>query len=469
MDHHTELSSREKALKLNLDEKIYGTFAEIGAGQEVARCFFQAGAAGGTVASTISAYDMAFSDNLYGKAIRYVCQDRVEQILEKEFNNVTNILYNIKPTGTKFFAYANTVSILNYHGDNDCHGWMGIRFQSEGCGHEPNEIIIHVQLLDKTSISQSQAIGVCGVNLCYAAYHFHHDRDSLVRSLMDGLHKERIEIDMISVKGPLFSGIDNRVLSLKLLKGEIAPAILFEQDGSVVRPSDIFYGKDIILLRGSFRPPTHVNMDMIRCAEDIYFSHEGYDRENTLTVINITLANLRSHTKEGKINDEDFLARVDLLGSLGHRVLITKFAEYYWLNQYFEKFKNKRLRFVLGIYNLIALLKEDAYIDLSGGIMEGFGRILDRDTKLYVYPYRENDGQLVDCNHFDCPKRLTHFYRYLLENGYIHAITNHNPDCLSIWSQEVLRMIQKGEQGWEEMVPKLVVETVKGNKLFGYY
>lgn len=468
MDDYTELSGKEKALKLNLDEKIYGTFAEIGAGQEVARCFFQAGAAGGTVASTTSAYDMAFSDSLYGKASRYVCQDRVEQMLKKEFGTVTSILCETRPEGTKFFAYANTVSIRNYQGDNDCHGWMGIRFQSEGCGHEPNEIIIHVQLLDKTSIAQAQAIGVCGVNLCYAAYFLHHDMDAFVNSLMDGLKEERIEVDMISVKGQLFSHVDNRILSLKLLKGAMTSAVLFEKDGSVVRPADVFYKKDIVLLRGSFRPPTNLNMDMIRCAEEIAFSEEDFDRKKTLTVTNITLANLRSRTKEGVVSDEDFLFRVDLLGRLGHRVLITRFTQYYWLNQYFGKFKNKRLRFVLGIYNLIALLDEASYSDLSGGIMEGFGRLLDRETKLYVYPYRKDDGHVIDCHNFDCPKKLTHFYRYLLDTDSIRAISGYDARYLSIWSRVVLEMIQKGEAGWEEMVPEFVAKVVKDKKLFGY-
>lgn len=463
-----KLSIKEKALKLNLDPNIYGTFAEIGAGQEVARCFFQAGAAGGTVASTISAYDMAFSDQMYGKAIRYVCRERVEQMLRKEYRTVTSILKEVRPAGTQFFAYANTISVRNFTGDNECHGWMGIRFQASEGGEAAHEIIIHVRLLDNNNISQAQAVGICGVNLCYAAYFLHDNMDAFVDSLMDEVSNERIEIDMISVTGPLFSQMDNRVLSLKLVKKEMAAAVLFESDGSVVQPSDIFYKKDIILLRGSFRPPTHVNMDMIRCAQELCFRNEGHQSEHTLTVANITLSNLRATSEQGEISDQDFLARVDLLGVLGQRVLITKFTEYYWLNQYFERFKNQRVRFILGIYNLIALLDENAYEDLSGGIMEGFGRLFDRQTKVYVYPYQEENGTICDCHHFEYPRNLKHLYLYLVENGYILPITNYDSSCLSIWSRVVLRMIQNGEEGWEEQIPASVAKIVRKKRLFGF-
>ena len=467
MREKTKYSVKEKALKLNLDENIYGTFAEIGAGQEVARYFFQAGAASGTVASAISAYDMAFSNNLYGKAARYVCRERVEQMLHKEYKNVTTILKESRAKGTRFFAYANTVSVRNFHGTNECHGWMGIRFQSY---HEdgPNEIIIHVRLLDNNTISQSQAIGVCGVNLCYAAYFLNYDMDAFVGSLMDHLSQERIEVDMISTNGPCFSTVDNRTLALKLVNQEMATAVLFENDGSVVQPAELFYKKDIILLRGSFRPPTHVNMDMIRCAQEIYFNHEGHDKDKTLTVTNITLSNLLSTATKGEINDKDFLDRIDLLGSLGQKVLVTKFSEYYWLNQYFERFKNKRVRFVLGIYNLMSLLDESAYENLSGGIMEGFGRLFDRDTKLYVYPYQEENGHVHDCHNLDYPRPLRHLYLYLVKNGYIHPITNHNPHYASIWSRTILQMIQQGETGWEGKVPPSVSEAVKSKHLFGF-
>ena len=462
-----KLSVKEKALKLNLDDSIYGTFAEIGAGQEVARYFFQAGAAGGTVASTISAYDMALSDNLYGKAVRYVCQERIEQMLSKEYQNVCDILHSLRPKNTCFFAYANTVSVRNFHDTNQCHGWMGIRFQEKPSA-PPNEIIIHVRLLDNDTISQSQAVGVCGVNLCYGAYFLHHDMDRFVDSLMDNLPQGRIEIDMISVTGPLFAKIDNRTLALKLVKRGMAAAVLFDSDGSVVQPNDIFYKKDVILLRGSFRPPTHVNMDMIRCAQEIYFQQEGHDEKQTLTIANITLSNLRSATAQGEISDQDFLARVDILGGLGQRVLISKLSKYYRLNQYLEQFKNNKVRFVLGIHNLMALLDEESYSDLSGGIMEGLGRLFDRDAKLYVYPYQEPDGSICDCHNFNYPQHLRHLYLHLMKNGHIHPITNHNPSYFSIWSRNVLHMIQQGIVGWEKMVPPSVAKTVKSKHLFEF-
>ncbi|MCY4644667.1 MAG: hypothetical protein OXB88_08630 [Bacteriovoracales bacterium] len=468
-DQKAKLSASEKALKINLDHNIYGTFAEIGAGQEVARYFFQAGAAGGTVASTISAYDMAFSDHLYGKAARYVCQKRVEQMLLKEYRSLTTILQETRPKETKFFAYANTVSVRNFQGTNECHGWMGIRFQDKRHReNDANEIIIHVRLLDNDKISQSQAIGVCGVNLCYGAHFLSRDMDAFVVSLMDNLSHERIEIDMICVKGPLFAGVDNRILALKLVKNKMAHAVVFDEKGLVAQPSDLFYKKNIIVLRGSFRPPTHVNMDMIRCANEIYLQEEGHSEDNLLTITNITLANLRAGSGQGEIDDEDFLTRVDLLGGQGLKVLITNFTDYYRLNLYFERFKNQRVRFVLGIYNLMALLDESAYTDLSGGILEGMGRLFDRNSKLYVYPYREEDGHIHDCHHFEYPEHLKHLYFHLLNNGSIVPITNHDPNYLSIWSRNVLEMIQKGESGWEDQVPPSVAETVMEKSLFGY-
>lgn len=461
------LSIREKALQVNLEPDIYGTFAEIGAGQEVVRYFFQAGAASGTIASTISAYDMAFSDYVYGKAKRYVCEERVHQMLDIEFKNLDNVLKNKRDPGDRLFTYANTVSALNYFKNNETHGWMGIKFRSKN-SKKNNTFILHIRMLDDNNLSQQQAVGCVGVNMIHAAFFLRDDPKKFVASLMDNISNKRIEIDMIKVAGPDFEGWDNRILSLLLVKNAFTPAVLFDEKGDVLQPSEVFYKKDILLLRGSFRPPTYVNEDMIKTSEMQFEKELGKEKNNSLTIMNITLANLKSTGQGDDVNDEDFLARVDLLGLMGQKVLITLFTDYYKLNNYFARFKNQRIRFIMGIYNLITIMDESNHDHLEGGILEAFGRVFSRDAKLYVYPHKEENGVIRNCYNFEYPQHLLHLYNHLAANGLIVPLENYNPAYFSIWSRTVLKMIQKGQDGWEEMVPKKVAKHVKDKCLFGY-
>lgn len=462
------LSTREKCLKVNLEPHVYGTFAEIGAGQEVVRYFFQAGAASGTVASTISAYDMAFSDKTYGKATRYVSKDRLYQMLDIEYEKLKEILTEKKDNDTQVFAYANTVSARNYFGTNLPHGWMGIQFRSKD-SEAVNRFIIHVRMLDDNNLSQQQAVGVVGVNMIYATFFQTGDIDQFVSSLLDSLSVQRIEIDMIEVSGPDFECWDNRILALKLVSNAMTPAVLFGADGSVLSPYDTLYKKDALVLRGSFRPPTYVNTDMLRAGQEQFEAEEGIDSKKVATVCNITLSNLKGTWESEDFGEKDFLARIDLLSSLGQMTLVTLFTEYYRLNEYFARYKGERIRFITGIYNLVTLFEESSHANLQGKLLEAFGRTFARDSKLYVYPIQDHaTGEIQDCENFEYPEDQKHLYKYLLKNEKIVALRNYNEDYFHIWSRVVLKMIQKGEDGWEDMLPSCVADIVKEKCLFGY-
>lgn len=465
-DKKSTLGPRQKALKINLNNKIYGSFAEIGAGQEVARFFFQAGAASGTVAQTLSAYDMTVSDSIYGKTKRYVCEERVVQMLDHEYENLESKLRKEKGDDIMFFAFANTVAAKKYNQESEEHGWLGVKFQHES-GAGASQIIIHVRMLDDDNLAQQQALGVVGVNLIYAAFHFQKDSTEFVSSLIDNLGKHRIEVDMIRVSGPGFANIDNRILSLLLVKNNMTEAVMFDPDGTVIHPSSVLYKKNLMILRGSFRPPTHVNMDMLRTGIE-KFEEEIGPSDDIFPLAQITLQNLRSTSKQGDVDAADFLARVDLLGGLGQHILITNYSEYFRLSKYFSRYKSKHIRFVLGIYNLITLMDEKSYDNLDGGILEGFGRLIRGETKLYIYPYMEEDGKVLDTENFPCPENLKHLYKHLQQNKLVIPITNHDEAKFNIWSRVVLRMIQNGEDGWEAMVPESVATKVKEDCLFGY-
>ena len=233
MESSELITTNRKALAINLDEPKYGTFAEIGAGQEVARHFFQAGGAAGTVAKSLSAYDMKFSDAFYGKSARYVSRERLELMLNREYDLLVQRLEELRGDRSSFFVFADTVAARSFKGTNECHGWMGVRFQTEPKG-PPNEVILHVRMLDRENILQQQALGVIGVNLLYGTFYLAKDQDGFVRSLADGLGQGRIEVDMINFAGPLFADVDNRIMSLKLVEHALTNAVLFSPKGEVI-------------------------------------------------------------------------------------------------------------------------------------------------------------------------------------------------------------------------------------------
>ena len=468
------LTTNRKALRINLMEHVYGTLAEIGGGQEVSRHFFQAGGASGTVAKTISAYDKLFSDHIYNadKPGRYVSDRRLVKMLDTEYKELVHILPDKKKESTCFFAYANTVETLNYRKDNEGHGWLGLKFQLAP-KTEPNEIIMHVRLLENDTIHQQGTLGKLGINLIFACYHLHEYPNSFIQSLLDNLSSDWFEITMMHVKGPDLEWVDNRLLAVQLVKNGMTKAIMFDRYGDVQEPADMLYKKNVLAFRGSFRPITYVGFDMLKTSFSIFKRDEDYDKDNTLSLCEMTMHNLLG---EGELDERDFLARVDLLNGMGQNVMVSSLSEYYKLVTYFSQFKIKNLRIVMGIPNFLDVLNKKYYDDLKGGILEAMGKLFIENMKLYIYPTvssvaiddRTKGDYLLTSENLPLPEDLRDLYNYLIKNRKIIDIENVKKERLYINSRRVLKMIQQGKKGWEEMVPRYIEEQIKTKQLFGY-
>lgn len=457
--------TREKALRTNLDQQRYGTFAEIGAGQEVVRWFFHVGGAAGTIAKSISAYDMAVSDSIYGTCQRYVCRPRLQSMLDYEFQNIVDELGPTRGENTAFFAFADTVSARNYKGTNECHGWMGVKLQAFP-RDEPSQVIIHVRMLDSENALQQAALGVVGVNLIFAACFLQHDPDRFVESLLDSLSVERIEIDMIEFSGLAFRQVDNRVMSMKLVQLGLSNAAMFAADGTVLQPSEVLYKKPILVERGSFRPVTHVNMDMLRSAHEQFSAESDVEADEIVQVTEITMRNLLA---EGKVDYRDFLARIDLLAAEGMLVLISDYFEYYRLAAYLARYSKNRIVLTMGAASLRELFDEKYYTELQGGILESFGRLFKNDLRLYIYPFQDpKTGDLLAVQNLEVAANLRKLYEFLVERGCIQQLSNFNPEYLSIFSRDVLKKIESGDSAWETMVSEKVAEVIKQRHFFGH-
>jgi len=484
-----KLSTNQKALAINLDDEIYGTFAEIGAGQEVARQFFMAGGAAGTVAKSMSAYDMKFSDDIYGKAHRYVSRERLLQMLDHEYQLLTERLGETRGDRTTFFVYANTVAAASYKGTGDCHGWMGIRFQLRPHG-PPNDIIIHVRMWDKTAIAQQDSLGISGVNLLYGAFLLHKDIEQFILSLADNLGIQRIEVDMLEFNGPDFEHVENRAICLHLVQHGLTNAVMYSPDRHVLQPSEILYKKAILVERGSFRPVTHVNIDMLDAAGAQFLQEEKNIGQDVVVLLEITMHNLLAG---GELNLDDFLARVDTLAALGYHVLISNYSEFFRLTDYFRRFTKNMVGIVLGINNLLEVFNEQYYDNLAGGILEACGRLFKENTKMYVYPMKGSgynrylaeqagkDGAaatphaptipgdwLITSQNLQVKIHLRNLYAYLLENHYIEPVLGFHPQNLGIFSRDVLKKITDGDSSWEKMVPPQAATIIKDRHLWGY-
>jgi hypothetical protein len=461
------LTTNRKALTINLDEAKYGTFAEIGAGQEVARHFFQAGGAAGTVAKSISAYDMKFSDAIYGKSARYVSRERLGLMLEHEYELLLERLKAVRGDNSAFFVFANTVAARNFKGTNECHGWMGIRFQAEP-NAPPCDIVMHVRMWDKENVLQQQALGLIGVNLIYGAFYYLTDQDKFIQSLADNLTLDRIEVDMINFTGPQFVNVDNRLMSLKLVEYGLTNAVMFNADGVVMQPV------------------TLVNDDMLKCSLAQFLQEPAVLGRDVIVLMELTIHNLSA---SGNIDHEDFLARVDTLAAIGYNVLISNYFEFFRLTSYFRRFTKEMVGVVMGINNLLEIFNEKYYDSLEGGILESVGRLFKASTKLYVYPMRKSAYDRY-CLKADCPApapgtpalpadvwinatnlqvalNLRNLYAHLMENRYISPIVGFDPSIMDIFSRDVLAKIQNGESGWENGVPPKVAALIKERQLFG--
>lgn len=466
MDNNIILSPAQKALKINLDSTIYGSFVEIGAGQEVARNFFRVGSASGTIAKTMSAYDKDFSDAIYDREEdgRYVCKSRLNKMLQKEYALLEERLNKNNFKDTRYFAFADTVSTISYSKTTKGYGWMGLRFQLTPDG-EPSDFIIHVLLKEQEAKLQQETVGIIGTNMMYACYN-ESDPKEILKQLYDNLSKDKVAIDMVEVSGPAFKNIDNRLLSLTLVKERMTDAVIFTPDGMNQQPSDILYKKNIITIRGSFRPVTKVNIDMLERGFEEFKKNQKVTEDNIQLLFEITLSNLRA---DGEVDERDFLDRVDILCSLGYTVLISNYRKYYKLIEYLSQFTKSRMGLILGVDNLVEMFEEQYYRNLNGGILEAFGVIFTRDIKFYLYPYKPNDkAELLNSENIPIHPRIKSLYNYLHGNGRIEDL-DFNPEVLGIFSREVLKNIKNCEEGnWEEKVPDGVAEIIKEKCLFGW-
>ena len=460
-----KLDTNQKALQINMDARKYGTFAEIGAGQEVARCFFHVGGAAGTVAKTISAYDMRVSDAIYGPIDRYVSRKRLQAMLDYEYNLVLERLNPTRGDKCTFFVFADTVATHSFTRQEDGHGWMGIRFQAE-CKAEPSEIIIHVRMMDKENVREQEALGVMGVNLIHGAFYHHDHPEVLIGSLLDNLTRNRIEVDMIKFSGPAFGKLDNRLMSLQLVQQGLTDAAMFTADGEVVQPADVLYKKTVLVERGSFRPVTNTTLDMLERAQDQFLLEPGLQGDPPVVLMEMTLRNLLSG--DG-VDHKDFLARVDILSALGKTVLISNYARYYKLVAYLSVYTHKSIGIALGIPSLKEIFDEKFYTDLEGGLLESLGKLFKSTVKLFVYPWRDPvTGKVTTAENLLVAPHLRNLYAYLIENHFVESIQKHNVDYLPIFSRDVLARIQTYDPSWESMVPPQIVEIIKRDKLFGF-
>ncbi len=461
-----KLTTEEKALKINLTRDIYGCFAEIGAGQEVVANFFRAGGSSGTIAFSQSAYDMKVSDSMYGEASRYVCEERLVTMLETEFETMKFRLPE-KYKEARFFSFCNTVESLNYHKTNQGHGWVGLRFQLN-LETPPNDIILHIKMHDISHKAQQESLGILGVNLIHAAFFYNDDLDKFLDNLVHRLPRDRMEIDMLRVSGPDFENTDNRIIALNLVKRGMTDATMFDLCGNVLQPATALYKRNILLMRGRFRPVTKVHIDMIETGLNHFMLEDEVESENVSVIFELTLKDL---TADGKILDKDFVDRAELLGSLGYTVMISNYLKHYKMVDYLASIaKEKKMGVILGIYNLHSIFDERYYDNLPGGLLEAFGRGFGHNVKLFVYPAIDvESGEMYSLENLRIPKHLNGLLQYMKDNDKLEAIEEFDPKLLSIMSDDVLSKIKANATNWEDDVPEQVVKAIKYYELFGFH
>jgi len=458
-------SLKDKALRINLNENIYGTFSEIGAGQETVRQFFRAGGGSGTIAKAMSAYDKDFSDAIYGieDDKRYVTEARLRKMLDHEINLIEQRITRDKHPHKMFFSYANTVATIDFAKKYKGHGWVGIKYQVDA-EQEYNEIVLHIRFKENDARLQQETLGKLGTNLIYGAFYKYNEPRKLLRYLYDHLDKDQLEIDTINFSGPVFENVDNRLMSLQLVKNGMTDAVMFAPDGNNVLPARVLYKKNILTLRGSFRPVTKVNMDMYKKSLEMFLKENKVEEDKTQVIFEITLSNLRA---EGEIDEQDFMDRAKLLCSLGQTVLISNFQEYYKLVEYFSQYSKARMGLAMGVNNLVDIFDEKYYRQLSGGILEAFGKLFFKDLRVYLYPMENEDGTLTTSDNLKVHPRMKELYKFFKYNGKVVDITDYDPSTLTIFSRQVLCMIAKGEDGWQSMLPEGVSKLIMEKSLFG--
>jgi hypothetical protein len=467
MDWSSEASPspHEKALRINLDARWYGTFAEIGAGQEVARWFFRVGGASGTVAKTISAYDMAVSDAVYGPTQRYVSRQRLEAMLDHEFALILERLDRIKGAERNFFAFADTVATRSYARRQEGHGWMGIRFQ-HAPRQPPSDLIIHVRLLDKEPVRQQEALGILGVNLIHGTFYLRDHPEQLIRSLLDHLTWERIEVDLIDFSGPAFEHVDNRLMALQLVEQDLTEAAMFTASGEPVQWAEVLYKRPVLVQRGSFRPYTNAALDVLERAHEQFVREPELQGEPPVVLLEMTLRHL---TTGDAVDHRDFLQRADMLRVLGKPILISNFRRFHRLASYLSRYTPKPIALALGASKLFEIFDESFYNPDEGGLLGGLGQLFKNRGRLYVYPSLDKaTGARVSVDNFPVAAHLRHLYEHLRTNRYLVGLTPTDDEFVRIRRAEVLAMIQRGDPDWEAYVPPPIAAVIKRDRLFGY-
>jgi len=459
------LSIKEKSVHINIDSKYYGAIAEIGGGQETARHLFQAGGASNTVAKSISAYDKLFSDHFYnqGAQSRYVAEDRVKKMVDYEYSELIEILDT--KNNKKFFAFANTVETLNFTKTNQGNGWLGIAVEGSE-RYNPNKFFIHVKLHENDSLLQQYTLGALGINLIYSGLFHWEDPRNVLLSLLDNLDADRVEVDYIYVEGPDMEWVDNRLLNLMLVSNNMTPAIMFDQSGKVQQPSDMLHKKNVVLLRGNFRPINNLGLEFIHDSLAIFKRDEDYKPDNTIAFCEISLNSLM---QDEKVDEKDFLHRVDLLNMMGQSVMISRFTRFFKLVNYFGQFKMIKLRIVIGFPTFEKILDGSYYTDLRGGLLESMGALFQDNVKVYLYPYINQDsGEVVypEDSHFSEENRL--LWQYLNVTKKILVLNSIPPKSLEIKSEHITKLIENGDDSFANYVPQEVFNHIKYNKLFGY-
>ena len=452
----------QKARQINLDAKRYGTFAEIGAGQEVARWFFRVGGAAKTVAKTISAYDMAVSDAIYGGTDRYVSRHRLKAMLDYEYDLLLERLDDKRGATTAFFAFANTVATRREEGN----GWLGIKFQAEA-GADPSEIFFHVRMLDKENVRQQEALGVIGVNLLHGTFYSHQHPGDLIRSLLDDLTWERVEVDMIHFGGPAFAGVDNRLMALHLVRGGLTEAAMFTAQGEPVQWAEVLYNKPALIQRGSFRPVTRATLDVLERGLETFVQEPELKGEAPVVLMEMTLRHL---TTSGGVDTADFLQRAEMLRALGQTVLVSNFRRLHRVAAYLSRYTKRPLGIAIGAAKLKEIFDEAFYNEGEGGLLGGLGQLFKNPARLYVYPHLDlKSGALITAEDYQVAPNLKHLYAHLLENRFVQGVRNFNLDLARIRRHEVLARIQSGEDTWEQLVPPPIVDVIKSKRLLGYH
>ena len=409
---------------------------------------------------------MTVSDAIYGGTERYVSRQRLQAMLDLEYDLNVERLNESRGDNTSFFAFADTVVARSYKGGNECHGWMGVKYQAHP-HDEPSQIVIHVRMQDAEASLQQEALGIVGVNLLYGAFFLHHEPEQLVESLLDKLTTGRIEIDLIDFKGIEFRYVDNRLMALKLVQLGLSGAAMFGPDRQVLQPSEALHKKAVVVERGSFRPVTHVNLDMLHCALEKFTADPAVAGKTVLPLMEITMRNLLAGGD--KVDRRDFLARADLLAGCGLTVLISDYFEYYRLAAYLAWRTKERVGIVMGAASLIELFDEKYYTALPGGILESFGRLFKNDLKVFVYPLRPSEqAKMTTVENLEVAPELRKLYGYLADRGSFMQLDNFKPECLTIFSRDVLKRIAANDEAWESMVPPEVAEIIKKRGFFGY-